>query len=250
MLKTRLCNAVLVLLLATGAAHASPVPDYPFVHVTGSAFQAVVPDIGSLDFEVVAQDADPATARAVLETRVGEVRALMRQFGMDPEDAVVREVRQGIRKDGRAADGAPLYELRCDVHINVRNLANWAPLAGGLLGKPNLDGFASAFDRSDMQKIDEELVTQAIQDARRKADVMAAGFGRRVGGVMAATPDGLKNLGTAMGLEREDFRRPRSADATRAQDVEREQLLAVPAMKLRQPVDVIFRLENAPRRTR
>jgi uncharacterized protein YggE len=250
MLKTRLCNAVLVLLLATGAAHASPVPDYPFVHVTGSAFQAVVPDIGSLDFEVVAQDADPAAARAVLETRVGEVRALMRQFGMDPEDAVVREVRQGIRKDGRAADGAPLYELRCDVHINVRNLANWAPLAGGLLGKPNLDGFASAFDRSDMQKIDEELVTQAIQDARRKADVMAAGFGRRVGGVMAATPDGLKNLGTAMGLEREDFRRPRSADATRAQDVEREQLLAVPAMKLRQPVDVIFRLENAPRRTR
>jgi uncharacterized protein YggE len=250
MLKTRLCNAVLVLLLATGAAHASPVPDYPFVHVTGSAFQAVVPDIGSLDFEVVAQDADPAAARAVLETRVGEVRALMRQFGMDPEDAVVREVRQGIRKDGRAADGTPLYELRCDVHINVRNLANWAPLAGGLLGKPNLDGFASAFDRSDMQKIDEELMTQAIQDARRKADVMAAGFGRRVGGVMAATPDGLKNLGTAMGLEREDFRRPRSADATRAQDVEREQLLAVPAMKLRQPVDVIFRLENAPRRTR
>jgi uncharacterized protein YggE len=101
-----------------------------------------------------------------------------------------------------------------------------------------------------MEKINDELVTQAIQDARRKADVMAAGFGRRVGGVMAATPDGLKNLGTAMGLEREDFRRPRSADATRAQDVDREQLLAVPAMKLRQPVDVIFRLENAPRRTR
>jgi uncharacterized protein YggE len=250
MLKTRLCNAVLILLLATGAAHASPVPDYPFVHVTGSAFQAVVPDIGSLDFEVVAQDADPAAARAVLETRVGEVRALMQQFGMDPEDAVVREVRQGIRKEGRAANDAPVYELRCDVHINVRNLANWAPLAGGLLGKPNLDGFASSFDRSDMEKINDELVTQAIQDARRHADVMAAGFGRRVGGVMAATPDALKNLGTAMGLEREEFRRPRGMDRAPAQDVDREQLLAVPALKLRQPVDVIFRLENAPRRTR
>ena len=105
MLKTRLCNAALVLLLATGAAHASPVPDYPFVHVTGSAFQAVVPDIGSLDFEIVAVDVDPAAARAVLETRVGEVRALMQQLGMDADDAHVREVRQGIRKDDRAANG-------------------------------------------------------------------------------------------------------------------------------------------------
>jgi uncharacterized protein YggE len=250
MLKTRLRNAILIVLLATGAAHASPVPDYPFVHVTGSAFQAVVPDIGSLDFEIVAQDADPAAARAVLEARVGEVRVLMQQLGMDPEDAVVREVRQGIRKDGRAAGGEPLYELRCDVHINVSNLANWAPLAGGLLGKPNLDGFASSFDRSDMEKIGDELVTQAIQDARRKADVMAAGFGRRVGGVMAATPDALKNLGTAMGLERDDFRRMRNSDKARAQDVDREQLLAVPALKMRQPVDVIFRLENSPKRTR
>jgi uncharacterized protein YggE len=250
MLKTRLRNAILIVLLATGAAHASPVPDYPFVHVTGSAFQAVVPDIGSLDFEIVAQDADPAGARAVLEARVGEVRALMQQLGMDPEDAVVREVRQGIRKDSRAAGGEPLYELRCDVHINVSNLANWAPLAGGLLGKPNLDGFASSFDRSDMEKINDELVTQAIQDARRKADVMAAGFGRRVGGVMAATPDALKNLGTAMGLERDDFRRMRNSDKARAQDVDREQLLAVPALKMRQPVDVIFRLENSPKRTR
>jgi uncharacterized protein YggE len=250
MLKTRLCNAALVLLLATGAAHASPVPDYPFVHVTGRAFQAVVPDIGSLDFEIVAVDADPAAARAVLETRVGEVRALMQQLGMDADDAHVREVRQGIRKDDRAANGAPVYELRCDVHINVRNLANWAPLAGGLLGKPNLDGFASAFDRSDMGKINDELMTQAIQDARRQADVMAAAFGRRVGAVTAATPDALKNLGTAMGLDRDDFRHARSADTAGAQDVDRERLLAVPALKLRQPVDVIFRLENAPRRTR
>jgi uncharacterized protein YggE len=101
-----------------------------------------------------------------------------------------------------------------------------------------------------MEKINDELVMQAIQDARHQADVMAAGFGRRIGGVMAATPDALKNLGTAMGLERDDFRRQRGTDKARAQDVDREQLLAVPALKLRQPVDVIFRLENAPRRTR
>jgi uncharacterized protein YggE len=250
MLKSRLRAAVLMCLLAAGSAGASPVPDYPFVHVTGSSFLAVVPDIASLDFEVVAADADPAAARAVLEGRMGEVRELTGRLGIDADDVTVREVRQGIRKEERAANGAPLYELRCDIHINVRNVANWAALAGGLLGKPNLDGFASAFDRSDMDKIHDELVTQAIQDARRQADVVAAAGGRRVGGLMGATPDTLKNLSTAMGLERGDFRRDRGADRARAQDVDREQLLAIPAMKLRQPIDAIFRLENLPKRTR
>jgi uncharacterized protein YggE len=250
MLKTRLCTAVLVLLLATGGAGASPVPDYPFVHVTGSSFLAAVPDIASLDFEIGALDADPAAARAVVEARVGEVRDLARQLGIEADDVAVREVRQGIRKEEKAANGAPLYELRCDVKINVRNVANWAALAGGLLGKPNLDGFASAFDRTDMDTIHDELVTQAIQDARRQADVMAAAGGRRVGGLMGAAPEALKNLSTAMGLERGELRRDGGAGRARAQEVDREQLLAVPALKLRQPVDVIFRLENLPRRTR
>ena len=250
MLKTRLRTAVLVLLLATGGAGASPVPDYPFVHVTGSSFLAAVPDIASLDFEIVALDPDPAAARAVLEARMGEVRDLARQLGIEADDVAVREVRQDIRKEEKAANGAPLYELRCDVKINVRNVANWAALAGGLLGKPNLDGFASAFDRTDMDTIHDELVTQAIQDARRRADVMAAAGGRRVGGLMGATPEALKNLSTAMGLERGELRRDGGTDRARAQEVDREQLLALPALKLRQPVDVIFRLENLPRRTR
>jgi hypothetical protein len=240
-----------LLALVGGTALAAPVPDYPFVHVTGSAFVTVVPDIGSLDFEIVAVDADPAVARAVLESRLGEVRALLQQLSLDPDDAAVREVRQTVRKrDGAEGTGAgagaaqaPLYELRCDVHISVPNLSVWPALAGGLLGKPNLDGFAPAFDRSDMDRVSDDLMTAAIRDARRRAEVMAGGFGRRVGGVMAATPDALKNLTTAMGLERGEFLHARGSDRERPQDVDRDQLLVVPAIKLRQPVDVIFRLE-------
>ena len=59
MLKQPLRSAVLILLLATGGAGASPVPDYPFVHVTGISYQVPMPDIASLDFEIFAPDADP-----------------------------------------------------------------------------------------------------------------------------------------------------------------------------------------------
>lgn len=247
MLKPCLRASILALSLAfaVGGATASPVPDYPFVHVTGTAFEGVMPDIAALDFEVVAVDPDPAAARTVLEARMAEIRALLGQLGLDPEDAHVREVRQAVRKgEAAAASAVPQYELRCDVHINVRNVAVWQPLAGGLFGKPNLDGFASSFDLSTMEQATDELTAQAIASARHRAEAIATGFGRRVGIVMGATPDALKNLSTAMGLQRDEFRGERRRSNVGGEDISREQLLAVPALKLQQTVDVIFRLEN------
>jgi uncharacterized protein YggE len=246
--------STLALALPASRAGASALPDYAFVHVTGNAFRVEIPDIAALDFQIVAADADPAAARGVIEARIGEIRALMQQLGIDPEDMVVREVRQSVRKE-RAADGAALVELSCDVKINLRNVANWARLADGVLGKPNVDSFASNFDLSTMDKIDDELVSEAIADARRRAEVMAAASGRRLGPVMAVTTDALKKLGTTMGLEREEFRTPRASGRgtgnQRAQDIDRDTFLMVQMLKLRQAADVVFRLENAaPSRTR
>jgi len=225
-------------------AAAESLPSYPFIHVTGSAFQQVMPDIAALDFEAVAVDTDPAAARAVLDARVNETRALMQQLGMDPEDVIVREVRQSQPKDKQPASGGPVYELRADVHIEVRNVGNWKALAGGLLGKPNLDGFASSFDLSTMDQVTDQLVAEAVQDARRRAAVIAAADGRRVGALMAATPQELKNLSTAMGLDRGEFRYQRNATNARPADAaDPDTLLMVQAIKLRQPVDALFRIE-------
>lgn len=232
------------LLTVSAPAAAESLPAYPFIHVVGNAYQQLMPDIAALDFEVVAVDADPAAARAVLEARVSEARALMQQLGLDPDDLAVREVRQSESKDKQPDTGAPLYELRCDVHINVRNVANWAALAGGLFGKPNLDGFASSFDLSNMDQVNDQLVTDAIADARRRAGVMAEAEGRRLGAMTAATPQDLRNLTSSMGLERGDFRYQRNSSNARPQETDRDTLLMVQALKLRQPVDVIFRLEG------
>jgi uncharacterized protein YggE len=242
------------LALTAGRATASALPDYAFAHVTGSAFRVEIPDIATLDFQIVAADADPAAARGVIEARVGEIRALMQALSIDPDDMVVREVRQAIRKE-HAADGAPVHELSADVKINVRNVANWARLAGGVLGKPNLDSFASTFDLSTMDKVNDELVAEAIVDARHRADVMAQASGRRLGPVMAVTTDALKKLGTTMGLEREEFRAPRASSRgtgnQRAGDIDRDTFLMIQMLKLRQSADVVFRLENgAPARPR
>jgi uncharacterized protein YggE len=135
------------------------------------------------------------------------------------------------------------------VKINLRNVANWPRLAGGVLGKPNVDSFAADFDLSTMDKVNDELVAEAIMDARRRAEVMATASGRRLGPAMAMTTDTLKKLGTRLGLEREEFKAPRGGRRTgnqRADEIDRETFLTVQALKLGQAVDVVYRLENGP----
>ncbi|CAH0173203.1 hypothetical protein SRABI118_01047 [Massilia sp. Bi118] len=246
--------AAAALALPTGSALASTIPDYPFVHVNGSTFRMEMPDIASLDFQVVAAGADPVAARAEIDARMAEVRELLQKLSIDPEDMQVREVRQGVRKE-RAADGTPVYELSCDVKINLRNVANWPALAGGLLGKPNLDSFAADFDLSTMDKVTDEMVGEAIADARHHAEVMATAAGRRLGPAMAMTPDALKKLGTNLGLERDEFRPERKASRRvanqSAAEIDRDVFMMVQVLKLRQSVDMVYRLDNAaPARAR
>lgn len=215
-------------------------PGYPFVHVTGHASALVAADMGTVDFEILAADVDPGAARKVLEARVAEVRALVEAQGLPLDDVDIRDVRQDIRK-GDAGAASPVYELRCGVHLNVRDLSKWQAIAGQLLAKPNLDAFSTAFDITDRDQIEAQLVTAAIADARRRAGVMVAGFGRKLGGVTAATPGALKNLSTTMGLVRADFfDRNRSSNA---QTVPREQILVVNALRFEQPVDAVFRIK-------
>jgi uncharacterized protein YggE len=251
---TACAMAAAVLTLPAGSAAASPLPEYAFAHVAGNAFRVEMPDIASLDFQIVADGTDPAAARATIDARMAEVRELMQKLSIDVEDLQVREVRQGVRKQ-RAADGAPVYELSCDVKINLRNVANWPALAGGLLGKPNLDSFAADFDLSTMDKVTDEMVAEAVADARHHAEIMAAASGRRLGPAMAVTNDAIKKLGTNLGLERDEFRAERKEGRRpanqSAEQIDRDVFIMVQMLKLRQSVDMVYRLENAaPARAR
>jgi uncharacterized protein YggE len=229
-----------LLAIAPLTVSASNLPEYPFIHVTGSAYSYVVPDIGALDFEIFASDADPAAARAAVEARIAEIRALYQEQGLSTDDVEIRDVRQNIRKGDEGAV-APVYQLKCTAHLTVRELTKWSAIAGGLLAKPNLDNFSVSFEASARDKIEMDLTAEAIKDARRRAEGMAAGFGRKVGPVTAVTSGALKNLTGAMGLVPVDYlSRRNSSDAAH---VARSEIVNIVNLKFSQPVDVIFRIK-------
>ncbi len=232
--KVILCGLFALLPFGAGAAE---LPAYPFIHVSATGTTAVIPDMGEIDFEITARDADPAIATQVVAARVAEVRALMRDAGVADDSLEVRDMRKDISK---ADPAVVLYEIRCGVKVTVADLSKWKAIVAPLLDKPNLDGFMTTFDTSERIKVEAELMGEAIKVARRKAEVIAAGFGRKLGPVSGVSNSELKNMSRAMNLAPSEYYQ-RGND--RRDTADRAGLLMVNLLRLAQPIDVIFRIK-------
>lgn len=234
-MSTKVLLASLLACLPT-LSQATGLPAYPFIHTAATGVTYVQPDMGEIDFEVAAKDADPALAVQVVTARVAEIRELMAQLGVLSEQLEVRDIRKEMRQNDA---GPAIYEVRCGIKIAVKDLTKWKVIVAPLLDKPNLDGFMTVQDTSERARVETALMNEAIAIARRKAEVIAAGFGRKLGGVSGVSSGELKNLARSMNLAPvENYQRARGREQT-----PREELLTVNAFKMSQSVDVIFRIK-------
>jgi uncharacterized protein YggE len=225
-------SLVLAVALLPFAAQASNLPDYPFIHTTGEGFAMIVPDMGEIDFDITVSNADPALAAAQLAERAAQVQALM---VAGESSATLRDA----RKEMRTAEAD--YAMRSSVHIVVNDLGKWRPLMQALLALPNVDHLSTTFARKDREQVQRELTANAVKDAQRRADAMAAGFGKKVGAVSAISSGQLRNLTGSVGLMPGDLydRGNRTVDAAPAD----KDFLAIEALRWSQTVDVIFRIK-------
>lgn len=237
MLKKFILAASLVVPLT---ASASQLPDYPFIHASGNGFMYVAPDIGEIDFEISAHQADPEAARQLVEARIAEVRALVASVGLPDGDVEIRDVRKDMRKGEASQPGVAQYDIKCGVP-KVADISKWKALVSPLISMANVDGFMTGFDTSKREQVEAELMGAAIKAARVKAEAMAAGFGRKLGSVGAVSSGDLKNVTRALGMAASDpMRFPRKASGV---ETDRDSLLLITTMKMSQSVDVIYRIK-------
>lgn len=212
-------------------AHAADLPNYPFIHVNAAASLHVMPDTGEIDFEIFSQDPDLEAAWKLVSERLEASRALLAQHGVAVEDTSVQDL---LRRPLKQGDRVEAIETRAAVHATVRNLEGWTALIQALMTMPNVEQLAVAFSRSDADKIEAELVGQALGAARLKAQNIARGINARLGAANGVALAPLKNLSNAMGLATDG---PRYTPVTTPGDP-----LLVSVQKLVQGVDVIYRI--------
>jgi len=231
MLKMFATALAVAAVLQAAPAGAADLPAYPFIHVTAAADLHVMPDTGEIDFDIVSTDADLEAAWKLVHERLAASRALLAAQGVKVEDVSVQDV---LRRPLKEGERVTAIETRAAVHATVRDLNGWTALIQSLMGLPNVESLAVAFSRSDADKIEAELVSQALGAARVKAQNIALGIGAKLGpaGGVALAP--LKNLSNAMGLASDA---PRYPSVSPPRD---PQLVGV--QKFVQGVDVIYRI--------
>jgi len=231
MLKMFATAPAVAVVLHAAPARAADLPGYPFIHVTAAADLHVMPDTGEIDFDIVSTDADLEAAWKLVHERLTASRALLAAQGVKVEDVSVQDV---LRRPLKEGERVTAIETRASVHATVRDLNGWTALIQSLMGLPNVESLAVAFSRSDADKIEAELVSQALGAARVKAQNIALGIGAKLGpaGGVALAP--LKNLANAMGLASDA---PRYPSVSSPRD---PQLVGV--QKFVQGVDVIYRI--------
>lgn len=231
--------AALLLAVTALPGMAADLPKHPFIHVSAAAEFRVMPDLGEIDIDIVSLEPDADAAWKLVNERLEASRALFAQHGVATEDIVVQDIVRRPRKVEVLPEGEPVpMETRVALHVTVRDLGQWTPLLRALLVTRDLESLMVSFNRSDRDKIEADLVTEALAMTRSKAKHIARGVGARLGAATGVSLAPLKNLSHAMGMASD----PNARNVGDRRSPPRADMALVQAMRLVQAADVIYRI--------
>lgn len=234
-----ICSLLCIVL--TNLALASSLPNYPFIHATGEATLSLRPDIGEIDFELTEFSVDPKLTLSMIEKSSAEVMELLASYEVDINDIEAAEIKKYVSAVEylETSETAKKYRLMRSFRVIVRDIQKWNSIVTSLLAKPYLGNFSINFGRSDMDRIQADLVMMATTNAKENAKRLAQGLSVRVGVANGVSQSPLKSISTLLGLE----------GAVKREEISVQNKLiakdfAVPAwLKFKQNVEVVFRIK-------
>lgn len=210
----RLLAGVGVLFLVSSAAIAADVASVRTLTVTGTAKREVVPDEAHLSVNLNAQALKLADAKSAHDAKLKKLLGLAREAGIDEKK--VRTQSSGVQpvyryendpKTGRNTRRLDGYRVQTSVDITVGDTSK----LGGLMDAVTAAGFeqganaewgdliSTYYTLSNPEKIRDEMLAEAIANAKQKAVKMAAAVSANVAGVVQLNETGAPTL---------DFPRP------------------------------------------
>lgn len=187
--------SVAVMMLVGSVACAAEVMPLRTVAVTGEAKRAVVPDEAHLTVNLNAQEPKLAAAKSAHDAKLKKLLRLVRDAGIDEKK--VRTQSSGVQpvyrydndpKTGRAGRRLEGYRAQTGVDITVGDMSKLsglmdAVIAGGFEQGATTewgDLTSTYYTLSNPEKIREDMLVEAIANAKQKAEKMAAAVGASI----------------------------------------------------------------------
>lgn len=213
MTRSPLIAAALLLSIPAVAQVSSSIP--PTISVVGSASREVEPDRATLTVGVVTEKAKAADAAAENSRAAQAMVAEIQKFGLDGADVQTGtlSLTPVYGTDGAAGTSIRGFRASHQVRVRVRRVDGMGPLLQRLFDKGVTSLSGPYWEVSNADALRDELRGLAAQDARRKAEIVAAGLGVKLGRVIEARSGGAPEPMIARRFEAALAPAPRAAPA-------------------------------------
>ncbi len=182
--------------LASSSIFASPLPDFPFVTVTGTSSAKVQPNVAKISFNLTTFDAESEVASNHLQDVTTSVLEVFEHYKIASDDIVAYEITKNIRRerDKNYNSLAILgYDFSRNFTVTIKSLNDYPKIVNALRKIDNLHNLNTEFDATNRSEVEVTLIAQAAENAKNKAQQMASGLGVELGEVFAFNDTGSFN---------------------------------------------------------
>ncbi len=177
-------------LLFSGVVAASPLPDFPFINVTGQATLEVAPDKAQIRFVIRQTGATAEQATRAVYQQGEQLLAFLSTKGLNEQDLEAAQInKEALYKDyqDRTITG---YEASQPIVLTLKSLEHYVAVMDYLFTQPQIFSLHSSFDHSEREQYELKLSEKAGADAKKRATMLAAAQGVKLSTVFAITESG------------------------------------------------------------
>ena len=188
-----------VVLISWGAvcASGSVLPEFPFLCTAGQATLQVPPDIVTISFHISHTDANSVKGLEALREKSRDIVGLMKEFSIAPEDSKVSDIhKEEVHEDGTIMQEGKLigYGFSRQFTFRLQNLDSCRKITQRLLQINHVTDINTEFGVTNRKAKEDELLQQAIANARQRAVSIAKGGGAKVVSVYALSEVDMTSL--------------------------------------------------------
>lgn len=168
----------------------------PVITVTGEATSEQKSQIASYNAGVNEISDNKDQAIASVNEKVAAIIAAAKGFGIKAEDIKTQNINvyqmqeQYYDETGRQKQRAGQWQVNNAIEVKLREVDRAGALADVLAKAGANQLYGPNFQLDDTREAEKELLSEAIDDARKKAEAVAAASGRTLGKVISVTEGG------------------------------------------------------------
>ncbi|MEK7521317.1 MAG: SIMPL domain-containing protein [Patescibacteria group bacterium] len=162
------------------------------VTVTGTAESKERTQVANFTAGVQAVNDNKETAVAEVNQKMEAIVSSVKEFGVKPEDIQTQNMsiyqRQDTYYEGSTPKSRPgQWDISNSITITLRNINKASELTDLLTKSGATNVYGPNFTLEDTKNAEEKLLRVAMEDAKKKAEILAQASGRKLGKVTSVT---------------------------------------------------------------